>query len=206
MSMSEGAAASDSGRRTREEAKALIQEAAKRFLWDRPFRELTVEKLMAETVLSRPSFYQYFTDVHDLILTLLGEIEVEMHRLAHPWLAGEGEPVEALRESLRGVVETFAAHGPVLRAIVEAAPGDTRLERAWEEFLSHWDDAVETRIREEQATGLMPSFDARRMARSLNRLDVIVMVMALGRRPQDDVEEVLDVEHRIWAGSLYWRG
>ena len=90
MSMSDGAAASDSGRRTREEAKALIQEAAKRFLWDRPFRELTVEKLMAETVLSRPSFYQYFTDVHDLILTLLGEIEVEMHRLAHPWLAGEG--------------------------------------------------------------------------------------------------------------------
>jgi len=68
-------------RQVREDARRLIQESAKRFLGEQPFRELTVETLMANTELSRPAFYQYFTDVHDLILSLLTEIEAEMHRL-----------------------------------------------------------------------------------------------------------------------------
>jgi AcrR family transcriptional regulator len=205
MSTSAGRKLARSPRHAREEAIRLIQDGAKRFLWDRPFRELTVRALMADTELSRPAFYQYFTDVHDLILSLLAEIEAEMHRLASPWLTGQGEPIEAVRESLRGVIETFAAHGPVLRAIVEAAPTDSRLEQAWDDFLGQWDDAIETRIREQQEAGLVPPFDARRMARTLNRLDAIVMVTAFGKRPQDDIEEVLAVEHRIWVGALYWR-
>ncbi len=99
-----------------------------RFLWERPFRDLTVAELMAGTTLSRPAFYQYFDDLHDLIVQLLHEVEVVMHGTANPWISGEGEPVAALREALAGVIQTCVDHGPILRAVSDAAPLDERLE------------------------------------------------------------------------------
>jgi len=173
------------------------------FLEEHPFRDLTVARLMSGTTLSRPSFYQYFTDLHDLILTLLAEVEEGMRATANPWIQGEGEPVAALWESLGGVVRTAAEHGPVLRAVYEAAPLDGRLEAAWDEFMGRWDDSVETRIRAQQEADLIPPLDARAMAVALNKLDASVLISEFGRRPQGDPEQVLATLHRIWIGSLY---
>ena len=192
-----------SKRHTPDEARRAIKDSARRFLLDRPFRDLTVAELMAGTPLSRPAFYQYFKDLHHLILSLLEEIETVMHQTANPWLAGEGEPIAALRESLRGVVETCFAHGPVIRAVSEAAPLDDKLERAWNEFMGRWDDAVEARILVQQEEGLIPAFDARRMAVALNRMDAAVMIAEFGKHSKGNAVEVLATEHRIWVGALY---
>jgi AcrR family transcriptional regulator len=176
-----------------------------RFLSERPFRELSVGQLMAGTTLSRPAFYQYFGDLHELMESQLHVIEERIGSLANPWLAGEGDPLATLRESLRGVVEVGAEHGTVLRAISEAAPYDARLERAWSRFMAHWDDAVGARIAAQQADGLVPAFDARAMANALNALNAAVVIQAFGRGPQADPDTVLDTLHRIWLGSLYAR-
>jgi AcrR family transcriptional regulator len=194
-----------SRRHTPEEARREILDSAARFLRKRHFRDLTVGEVMAGTTLSRPAFYQYFTDVHDLILSLLSDIEEIMHQLASPWVNGEGEPIAALRESLRGVVETCVKHGPVIRAIVEAAPLDERLEQAWTSFMERWDDVAEARIVAQQRDGLIPPLDARRIARALNSLDVNLVVAAFGRHPQEDPEEVLETMHRVWSSTLYGR-
>lgn len=194
-----------SRRHTPEEARREILDSAARFLRKRHFRDLTVGEVMAGTTLSRPAFYQYFTDVHDLILSLLRDIEEIMHQLASPWLSGEGEPIAALRESNRGVVETCVKHGPVIRAIVEAAPLDERLEQAWTSFLERWDDVAEARIVAQQRDGLIPPLDARRVASALNSLDVNLVVAAFGRHPQDDPKKVLETMHRVWSSTLYGR-
>ena len=128
-----------------------------------------------------------------------------MHQTATPWTSGEGEPIAALRESNRGVVETCAEHGPIIRAIVEAAPLDERLERAWTSFMDRWDDAVEARIIAQQRDGLIAPFDARRIANALNSLDVNLVVAAFGRHPQDDPSDVLETMHRVWSSTLYGR-
>ncbi len=188
-----------------EEARRKILDSAARFLRNRHFREMTIGEVMAGTTLSRPAFYQYFTDVHDLILSLLSEIEEIMHQLASPWIDGEGEPIAALRESNRGVVEICAKHGPVIRAIVEAAPLDERLEQAWTSFMQRWDDVAEARIVAHQRDGLVPPLDARRIASALNSLDVNLVVAAFGRHPQDDPNEVLETMHRVWSSTLYGR-
>jgi hypothetical protein len=124
---------------------------------------------------------------------------------ANPWLAGEGEPVTALQESLRGLVEVGVEHGAVLRAISEAAPADERLERAWRTFMRFWDDAVSARIAAQQASGRIGALDARAVAQALNALDVAVLVQAFGRRPHADPEVVLPTLYRIWFGALYAR-
>jgi AcrR family transcriptional regulator len=194
-----------SRRHTPEEARREILDSAARFLRNRHFREMTIGEVMAGTTLSRPAFYQYFADVHDLILWLLSEIEENMHQLASPWVDGEGEPIAALRESNRGVVETCVKHGPVIRAIVEAAPLDERLEQAWTSFMRRWDDEAEARIVAQQRDGLIPPLDARRIASALNSLDVNLVVAAFGRHPQDDPNEVLETMHRVWSSTLYGR-
>lgn len=190
-------------RHTPDQARQEIVESAIRFLWRRAFRDLTVMELMAGTTLSRPAFYQYYTDLHDLMESLLREVEVVMHRTANPWIVGEGEPIAALRTSLRGVVETTRDHGPILRAVFEAATHDARLEAAWSAFMRRWDDAISARIVAQQETGLIRPLDARRVANALNALDAAVVIAEFGRHPQGDVEAVLETLHAIWVGALY---
>lgn len=190
-------------RRTAAESQREIAESAVRFLWKHPFRDLTVEKLMADTALSRPAFYQHFEDLHHLMETLLAELDAALRAAANPWVSGEGDPIPALRESLRGVAQVCVEYGPVLRAVAEAAPLDERLERAWSMFLDHWDEAVAARIEAQQRAGLIPQLDARQMACALNRLDVAILGDKLGRRPQADLETILDTLHRIWVSTLY---
>ena len=192
-----------SRRQTPDEARAKITRCAVEFLGEYPFRDLTVARLMSATSLSRPSFYQYFTDIHDLILTLLNEVEAAMHATANPWIQGEGDPVEALWESLGGVVRTAAANGRLLRAVSEAAPLDDRLEAAWDAFMGRWHEAVEARIRAQQDAGLVPPFNARLMAVALNSLDASILISVFGRSPQGTPEQVVATLHHIWVGALY---
>ena len=49
-------------RRRPEEAERAILAAARAFLEEHPFREMTVEGVMIRTGLSRPAFYAYFRD------------------------------------------------------------------------------------------------------------------------------------------------
>ena len=175
------------------------------FLSSHAFRDLTVGELMAQTTLSRPAFYQYFHDLHDLLVSLFDEIEAGMRELANPWIAGEGEPIAALRASLRGVIESVAEHGTVIRAVYEAAPFDERLEAAWSGFMGRWDDVVTARIEADQRAGLIRPMDARRAANALNAMDATVIIAEFGRYPQGDSEAVLDALHAVWVGALYGR-
>jgi len=203
LSTSRPARRERSHRHAPEEARLLIERAALRFLARRPFRDLTVGRLMTATELSRPAFYQYFRDLHELMEALLGGVVTRLGALANPWLAGEGDPEAALRVALRGVVQVGVESGSVLRAVAEAAPADARLERGWASFMGHWDDVVSARIEAQQAEGLIPPFDARAMAKALNALDAAVVIREFGRRPHADPELVLDTLYRLWAGALY---
>ena len=179
-------------------------DSAVRFLWEHNFRDLTIAELMETTPLSRSAFYQYFKDLHELIETLLRDVEAIMHQTAHPWINGEGEPIAAMRESQVGVIQTCVDHGPIFRAVAEAAPLDERLERTWSAFTGAWDDAVEARIKVQQREGLISkSLHARRIANALNTHDTALLIAEFGRRPQGNPKAVLETMHHIWVATLY---
>jgi AcrR family transcriptional regulator len=193
-----------SRRHSPEEARREIIDSAVRFLWEHNFRDLTIGELMGETPLSRTAFYQYFADMHELIESLLRDAAAVMHQTANPWFSGEGEPIAALRVSLKGVVQTCVDHGPIFRAVSEAAPLDERLEQTWSEFMGTWDDQVEARIKAQQKEGLIiKSLDARRIANALNALDATLLIAEFGHRPQGDPKAVLDTLHHVWLTTLY---
>lgn len=180
-----------------------ILNSAQEFLWTRPFREMTVGELMLITGTGRSAFYQYFKDLHELMETLLQGVAEEIHLAAEPWFNDEGDPFVLLQKSLSQLVDICYECGPILRAVMEASTTDERLELAWAEFLSQFDDAVTDQIEKHQAAGLISKFEARPVAVAFNRLDASLFIQAFGRHPRSNPEHVRDAIIRIWMSTLY---
>jgi AcrR family transcriptional regulator len=192
-----------------ERTRAAILNAALDFLWSHPFRDMTVNAVMASAGASRSAFYQYFGDLHTLMETLLDMVQEEIFEVAAPWISGIGDPVALMQETLAGLVRVCYERGPFLRAITDAAATDKRFEEAWRQFLGSFDDAASARIEADQEQGLIPHFDARPVALALNRLDACTLIEAFGQHPRSQPEPVREALARIWISTLYgveWLG
>ena len=187
-------------RRSPAEAEREIIGAAERFLRERPLRELTIDEVMTGTGLSRPAFYVYFRDRHDLVLRLISEIGSELFEMADKWLKG-GD----LRAGVEGVVAVYAEHGPVLRAISDAAVDDPDVAEAYHGLVQRFIDATAEHIRNEQKGGRAEGMTARRTAAALVWMNERYLSMCLGggNTRQLKPREVADTLHQIWTRTLY---
>ena len=186
-----------------ERMRAEILNAAFRFLWSRPFRDMTVNNLMEQTSVSRPSFYNYFADTHELMESLLAILESDILEGTNPWLSDEGDPVELLHESLAAEVHICYRCGPFLKAVTDAAGTDARVEAGWYGMLDRFDNAVSERVVADQELGLIESFDPQPVATTLNQVNASTYIRAFGQRPRGRPERVLDAISRVWISSLY---
>jgi len=192
-----------------ERTRAAILNAGLEFVWTHPFRDMTVNALMASAGMSRSAFYQYFKDLHDLMGVLLDTVKDEVFAVTGAWFQGTGDPIVLLNESLAGLVDVCYRLGPILRAADDAAATDERIENAWNHFKKQFDDAVTARIEADQAQGLIPKFSARPVAIALNRLDAYTLIEAFGQKPRGKPEPVREALERIWISTLYgsrWLG
>ena len=189
--------------------RAAILNAALEFVWSHPFRDMTVNALMASTGRSRSAFYQYFKDLDEVMETLLITLEDEIFEASAPWITGVGDPVALMHETLAGLIHLCHERGPFLRAFTAAAAADERFEKAWGQFLGQFDDATSARIEADQAQGLIPDFDVRPVAIALTRLNAFTIIEAFGQRPRRQPEPVREALARIWIATLYgseWLG
>ena len=189
--------------RKSERTRNAILNAALKFLWSNPFRDLTIAELMAQTGVSRSVFYQYFADLHDLMEELLDDLQQQILDVATPWLTAESDPAGELVKSLSGLVKVCYQRGPILRAVFEAAPMDERLEGAWSDFVGVFDNAVAERIERDQSAGLVSEFEARPVAIALNRMDVGTLIHHFGRRPRSKAEPVYQAILQVWISTIY---
>lgn len=186
-----------------ERTRAAILDAALGFLWSRPFREMTVSRLMESTGMSRSAFYQYFSGLHELMQALQDILQGEIFAVAEPWLEGTGDPVSLVHETMAGLVRVCHQRGPFIRALSDAATTDEVFEEAWRQFLIAFDDAASARIEADQQQGLIPEFDPRPVAIALNRLDASTLIEAFGQHPRMEPEPVREALARIWISALY---
>jgi AcrR family transcriptional regulator len=183
--------------------RAAILDAGLEFIWARPFRDMTVNSLMASKNLSRSTFYLYFDDIHHLMETMLELLADEIFTSVGPWREGVGDPVRLISEALNGLTRACYRRGPFLKAISDAAVTDIRFERSWSQFLSGFDDAGTARIEMDQAQGLIPDFDAGPVAFALNRVNTYTVIEAFGQRPRKQPEPIREALTRIWVSTLY---
>ena len=189
--------------RKSERTRQAILDGAEEFLWSHPFRDLTVSQVTVLAGTGRSAFYQYFSDLYGLMEILLNITREEIFDAAGPWLEEDAEPILRLQETLGGLVAICYRHGPILRAIADAAVADERLEEAWAGFVKDFEDVITKRIEQQQALGLIPQFAARPVAASLNRLNAAMMIAQFGRRPRGNLQDVREALVRIWVSTLY---
>src|ERR1700761_3244173 len=93
-------------REQREQTRQEILAAADRLLRERPYRELTVDLVMAQTGATRTAFYRHFDDVPDLVLRLLGSVGRELFEVAEQWRTRDPEDfLSAARGTLAEIVD-----------------------------------------------------------------------------------------------------
>jgi AcrR family transcriptional regulator len=177
--------------------------AAEALLRERPFRELTVDEVMRRTELSRPSFYVYFRDRHHLVLRVVEHIGGELFTKADRWIKGEGDGPALAREATEGIVAVFAEHGPVLRALADAAADDPGVEAVYSELVQSFINATSEHIQHEIEAGRILPLDARETATALVWMNERYLTLSLGREPAADRAIVASTLETIWSRVLY---
>ena len=154
-------------RRTPEAAQREIIEAAEALLRERPFRELTVDEVMRRTELSRPSFYVYFRDRHELVLRVVQHLFQDFMGPSGQWLTNDaGGPAE-LREGMEAAVEMYRERGHVLRALADAAADDPDVEGAYLGLVNSFRDLIANKIEAEIADGRIGKMNSPEVASAL---------------------------------------
>lgn len=190
-------------RRRPEEAAREILDAAEKFLRTRPFRDLQVWNLMDQTGLTRSAFYHYFVDRHELVVRLTERLARELAPMNEVWFEGGGDPLVNLRLGYEGVGEFWAQHGPVLRALADAATHDRKVEKAYRAFVDHFARRTAERIRRDIAAGLIRELDADETARALILMSERYLSEHLGSRGARDWRPVVATLVTIWQRALY---
>ena len=190
-------------RRTPEVAEREIIAAAEALLRERPFRELTVDEVMRRTDLSRPSFYVYFRDRHHLVLRVVEHLGAELFAMSDRWLRGTGDGPDLARRALEGIVGVYAEHGPVMRALADAAADDPGVEQAYRAIVQGFVDATARHIDAEIAAGRILPLDPAETASALVWMMERYLNLSFGSEPAADRAAVAETLTTIWTRVLY---
>ena len=190
-------------RQNREQTRERIVGAATELVRLRGWSDLSVEEIMAEAGIGRTLFYRHFDDLADLLMTAAGEATGQLLE-AELALAGthvENGP-EAVRASIASAVAAYHRHGPLLRAIHEAAASDERVAEGYLAMLARFDQFAEEAVRTAaEAFGGGPT-DPAETARALNRLNESYLLDAFGREPRTSVGAAERTLTEIWTAVL----
>lgn len=156
-------------RRAPEVAESEILDAAERLLRRAPFRKFTIGALMATTGLRRPSFYQYFDDLYDVLArlaqrhvkVLFQDIEQYADRLLNisdPNMRRE-ESDEIRRAELIRVCQAHRKDRHFYRLLFRGAAMDPAVERIYRNYIRSIAEHAADLIRQVQRRGTATELD-----------------------------------------------
>ena len=183
----------------RAEARRRIVAATSALLRDRPFRELTVEAVMAEAGLARTVFYRHFDGLADIVLGLLDEAVADAEAVAYA--AEHPEAPDVLYAMLDRGVELWAEHGHLLAAVEEASHHDPAVAAAYHAAFERSVESSATMLAKGVENGHYV-VEPRPLARALLHMNAGYLTDALARSPQPDREEALRTLWTIWSRVL----
>ncbi len=194
-------------RQTREQSRRRIIEAAAELVRERSYGELNVSEIMARTGLERTIFYRHFDDLGDLVLRVAREAVDELYE-AQVAATRSGPDPDEVREAIALPVEVYSRHGPLLRALAEAATTDPVVEAHQAQLRGRFDRLVEDTIHRGVEIGASPPPSAAESARALNRLTESYLLESFGHEPLVSPELAVDTLADIWIAFVArrWAG
>jgi AcrR family transcriptional regulator len=191
-------------RQSRQQSRERIVAAATELIRHTSYGALTVDDVMREAGAGRTIFYRHFDDLADLLRragreAFEGLLEAEQELRAAN-LAGQGD---IARAAIEPAVAVYRRHGPLLRAITEAAAtGDEQIAAGQQAMLERFDDLVEEVLRTSPRHADRPPEEVAETARALNLLNVNYLLDAFGREPRVSTETAVRTLTAIWAAVI----
>jgi len=190
------------------EIEQTVCDATERLLATRRFADLSVADILAEAGVSRASFYFYFASKYELLSAVSERAVDEVYAVTQTWLhrAEDEPPLDALRAAMQGAVTRWAAHGPVLRAIVESAASAPEIDAQWKRLMTRFTAAAAEQIERERAAGVAPAgMDARALGTLLTWMtERALYLMVSGGEPEfADADALVDTMAGVWWRAIY---
>jgi AcrR family transcriptional regulator len=185
----------------REANRRRIVEAAAELVRDHSFSELTVGVVMERAGLERTIFYRHFDDLFELLRTT-GRAAIEELYEAQVAL-GEARPdygPEGVRPAAEQAVQVYARHGPVLRAVAEAAAADRTRREMQEPLRRRFDELIAGTLRGIETQTGREFADVMETARAMNLLADAYLLDAFGWEPRISAERATETLSEIWLG------
>ena len=186
-------------RHAREESRGRIVDAVAELVRERSFATLTVEEVMARAGIGRTLFYRHFDDLAG-VLARAGRDAIDELFAAQEVLARGRESFgeESIRDALAAAVGVYRRHGPVLRAVAEAAADDERIADGQDAIRRRFDELVAASLRAASA-GVT---DVDETARALNLLNENYLRDAFGREPRVTEDVAVRTLTEVWQAVV----
>jgi TetR/AcrR family transcriptional regulator, ethionamide resistance regulator len=190
-------------RHTRQQSRERIVAAATELVRHTSYAELSVDEVMREAGFGRTIFYRHFDDLADLLMRAGREAIEELFE-AHRALAEAhlGDGPEMIREVIEPAVAVFERHGPLLRAIAEAAASDEQVAAGQEAMRERFDELLAAALREMPHLAHHPPANVAETARALNLLNTSYLIDAFGREPRVSAETAAQTLSEIWTAVV----
>ncbi len=190
-------------RRTRQQVRARIVAAATDLIRRRSYAELSVDEVMRAAGLGRTIFYRHFDDLGDLLVSVSQEAIEELYR-AQPPLEDvtPGDEIEAIHRGLGPAVEVYRRHGPLLRAVAEAATSDEELARGHAAMRRRFTELNRRYLDEAQDRGAAPLADVAETAEAMTVMNEAYLLDAFGREPRVSVEVAVRTLSEVWLALV----
>jgi TetR/AcrR family transcriptional regulator, ethionamide resistance regulator len=189
-------------RSTRQETRERIIATATELMRRRSYSDLSVGELMREAGFGdtgRTIFYRHFDDLGDLLVQASREAIDALYAAQRP----SEDPVagsvrDVVRPAIERAVDVYRQHGPLLRAVIEAAASDPQVAAGHSAMRRQFDGLVESAMRERG----MDLAHLAETARALNILNEAYLVDAFGREERVSRKVAVETLTQIWMGVL----
>ena len=187
-----------------DETRSLILDTAEELLRTRPFRELSVDEVMRPTGYGRTVFYRHFAGLPDLVLAVLARVLPEFQQATQAFVAAAGEDLDLdrARELLRPVVEHWAAHGTLIRALRDAAVYDRTIEGLVATTQERFRALVVTALERRREAGSLREADLVEVAHMLESMNQRYLMIRFGEGRSTDVEQAIDTLALGWLAII----
>lgn len=190
-------------RQQRDETRAQILHAARDFLSEHSYRELSVDALMSRTGHSRTVFYRHFEDVPALILSLIADVGGELVEMSQQWVETEQTNPEIARRQLRPFVDFYVRNGRLVRAVAEASHHDEVVQQAYTSLIENFVTLTADAMARRADRGEIGPVNAPEVARALVWMLNGYLLDKLGRTDRVDTDEVLETAWTVWTRTIF---
>src|SRR4051794_19578588 len=192
-------------RSSREESRGRIIAAATELMRSTSYGALTVDDVMRSAGFGRTIFYRHFDDLADLLMRAgreaFGALLDAERTLSEA--AGRGDDADVVRAAIEPAVAVYERHGPLMRAIAEAAAaGDEQIAAGRAAWRERFNELVADVLRAAPALAGVSDDSLAETARALNAMNENYLLDAFGREPRVPADTAVGTLTAIWAAVM----